>query len=299
MSEILVGFDGTDGARDALTFARRLAAVTGARLRLANAFPYDNLPSRVSSKALREALRADAESMLAEADAGAAPRDAVPDVSPARALQHIAEETGASLVVVGSTHRGPVGRVVPGSTAERLLHGSPCPVAIVPQGYGAQERELKMIGVGYDGSEESEAALATAAELALRLGAKLRVIRVFDTAQVGTPALMSGPGYISVPKEMEQTQREQFERRIAQQPEGVEVESVFYAGIPNKELPVQSESVDLMIMGSRGYGPVRAVLLGGVSHALVRKAACPVIVMPRCAKSGLAALLAPATEATV
>jgi nucleotide-binding universal stress UspA family protein len=299
MSEILVGFDGTDGARDALAFARRLAALTGARLRLANAFPYDDMPNRASNGAFREALRADAESTLARAGAGDAPRHAVADVSPARALQRIAEETDASLLVVGSTRRGPIGRVVPGSTAERLLHGAPCPVAIVPQGYGAPERELKVIGVGYDGSEESEAALATATDVARRLGATLRVIRVFDTAQIGTPALMSSVGYISVPKEMERAQREQFERRVAEQPDDVEVESVFFAGVPNKELPVQSQSVDLMIMGSRGYGPVRAVLLGGVSHALVREAACPVIVMPRGAKSGLAGLLAPATEATV
>jgi nucleotide-binding universal stress UspA family protein len=72
---------------------------------------------------------------------------------------------------------------------------------------------------------------------------------------------------------------------------------VFVAGIPNKELPAQSESLDLMIMGSRGYGPLRAALLGGVSHALVRKAACPVIILPRGSKPGLGALLEDAAEA--
>jgi nucleotide-binding universal stress UspA family protein len=200
MSEILVGVDGTDGARDALAFAKQLAHMTGAQLRLANAFPYDDTPNRASNEAFREALRKDAEAELAEADAGDAARQAVAAVSPARALHDIAEQADVSLVVVGSTRRGPVGRVLPGSTGERLLHGSPCPVAIVPQGYAAHERELRLIGVGYDGSEESEAALATACELARRVGAKLRVIRVFDTGQIGTPALMSGPGYISVPK---------------------------------------------------------------------------------------------------
>ncbi len=52
-----------------------------------------------------------------------------------------------------------------------------------------------------------------------------------------------------------------------------------------------------MIMGSRGYGPLRAALLGGVSHALVRKAACPVIILPRGSKPGLGALLEDAAEA--
>lgn len=298
MSEILVGVDGTDGASDALEFAKRLARLTGAQLRLANAFPYDDTPTRASNEAFRRALSEQAEAALAEADAGDAPRQAVADISPARALQHIAEEAGASLVVVGSTRRGPIGRVLPGSTAERLLHGSPCPVAIVPHGYAAHEHELRVIGVGYDGSEESEAALVSAADLARRVGAKLRIIRIFDTSQIGTPALMMGPGYVSVPKEMERAQREQFERRVDQQPVDVEVEPVFYAGIPNKEIPAQTESLDLMVMGSRGYGPLRAVMLGGVSHALVRKAACPVIVLPRGARTGLGALIAPAAEAT-
>ena len=49
MSEILVGIDGSDGAQDALVFAQRLAGPTGASLRLASAFPYDNIPSRVST----------------------------------------------------------------------------------------------------------------------------------------------------------------------------------------------------------------------------------------------------------
>ena len=298
MSEILVGVDGTPGAKDALAFAQRLAAMTGARLRLANAFPYSDVPSRASNEAFRAALRQDAEAVLAAADAGDAPCHAVADASPPHALHDLAEEHEASLVVVGSTRRGPVGRVLPGSTAERLLHGAPCPVAIVPGGYSEQDRQLSIIGVGYDGSAESERALASATELARRVGAKLRIIRIFDTGQIGTPALVSGPGYYSVPKETERLHREHFERRVDQQPKDIEVDSLFHAGIPHQELAAQCESVDLMVLGSRGYGPMRAVLLGGVSHALVRKAACPVIVLPRGAEHSLAPLFESAAEAT-
>lgn len=298
MSEILVGVDSTDGAKDAVSFARQLAALTGTQLRLANAFPYTDTPTRGANKAFREALHADAKATLAGIDAGDAPKHAIADVSPAHALHLLAEETEASLVVVGSTRRGPVGCVFPGSTAERLLHGSPCPVAIVPKGYRSTERELKVIGVAYDGSEESEAALVTASELARRVGATLRIIRIFDTGQIGTPALVSGPGYYSVPREAERMQREHFDRRVEQQPKDIEVDPMFYAGIPHKELAEQSKAVDLMVMGSRGYGPRRAVLLGGVSDALVRKAGCPVIILPRSAKTSLEGLLAPAAEAT-
>src|SRR6185503_3981093 len=124
MSEILVGVDGTAGAEDALAFARRLAGTTGATLRLATAFPYQDTPSRASNATFREALRADATATLERLGDGDTPRIAVADVSPAHALHVLADESGAALVVVGSTHRGPVGRVLPGSTAERLLHGA-------------------------------------------------------------------------------------------------------------------------------------------------------------------------------
>jgi nucleotide-binding universal stress UspA family protein len=298
MSEILVGIDGTAGAQDAVAFAKQLAGVTGAGLRLANAFPYDDTPTRASNEAFRDALRADAEALLAGVEADDAPRHAVAGVSPAHALHELASEHGSSLVVVGSTHRGPIGRVMPGSTGERLLHGSPCPVAIVPRGYGATERPLRAIGVGYDGSEEAEAALASATEIARRVGATVRVIRVFDSTEIGTPALMSGPSYVAVHKDVERLQREQLERRVSEQPHDVAVESVFMAGSPHRELAAQSESVDLMVTGSRGYGPLHAVLLGGVTHAIVRKAACPVIVMPRGAQRGLAALFGRVAEAT-
>jgi nucleotide-binding universal stress UspA family protein len=294
MSEILVGIDGSAGAQDALAFAEQFAEITGARLRLAHAFPYDDTPSRAASTAFRDALHSEAEALLAQVDVVDAPRHVVADVSPPHALHELAREHGSSLIVVGSTHRGPIGRVLPGSTNERLLHGSPCPVAIVPQGYAKAERTLRTIGVGYEGSEESEAALSSASELARRLGAVLRPIHVFDSSEIGTPALMTTQGYISVHEEVERKQREHFNKRIAQQPDDVAVEAVFTAGSPNRELASQSESVDLMVLGSRGYGPLHAVMLGGVAHAVVRKAACPVLILPRGVKTGLAALLTPA-----
>src|SRR4029079_14386360 len=57
--------------------------------------------------------------------------------SAARALHEAARAEDAGLVVVGSTRQGAIGRVLPGSTADRLLHGSPCPIAIVPSGWEA------------------------------------------------------------------------------------------------------------------------------------------------------------------
>ena len=61
-------------------------------------------------------------------------------------------------------------------------------------------------------------------------------------------------------------------------------EQVFTIGHPVKILAEQSEELDLLFVGSRGYGPLRAVIVGGVAGRLVREAACPVIVLPRTAE---------------
>ena len=298
MPEIVVGIDDSAGAQDALAFATRIATSTGASLRLASAYPYDDMPSRASNGAYREFLRADTQALLdraaAATDAAVNATEAIADHSPPHALHELTERIDAALVVVGSTRRGPVGRIVPGSTGERLLHGSPCPVTIVPRGY-AGEGPIRIVGVGYDGSAESDAALAAACELARRFGAAVRVIRVFDAGQFAAPALMTLPGYVTADTGREARLREALHEAVAGLPAEMRPEPVFVMGSPGRELAAQSELVDLMVVGSRGYGPRAAVLLGGVTHTLVRKAACPVIVLPRGAR-GLEALFAPAAE---
>jgi nucleotide-binding universal stress UspA family protein len=177
VSEIIVGIDDSAGAQDAVAFATGVAEATGAAIRLASVFPYSDVPSRGSNEAYREFMRTDAQALVDRSAAGvegiATSTEAIADTSPPRALHGLAERSAAALVVVGSTHRGPAGCVVPGSTGERLLHGSPCAVAIVPRGY-AEAGPLGTIGVGYDGSDESAAALAAAYQAARRFGAALR-----------------------------------------------------------------------------------------------------------------------------
>jgi nucleotide-binding universal stress UspA family protein len=183
---------------------------------------------------------------------------------------------------------------VPGSTGERLLHGSPCPVAIVPRGY-AEAGPIRTVGVGFDGSEESEVALAAAHQVAKRFGASLHVIRVYDATRFGAPALMTIPGEVAFHEDYEKQQREGLDEAVAVLPVEVHVETVFIAGAPGPELAAQTEHVDLMVVGSRGYGPRAAVLLGGVSHTVIRKAHCPVIVLPR-GSYGLEPLFSSAAE---
>ena len=74
-------------------------------------------------------------------------------------LTEFAERERADVIVLGSTHREGLGRVLPGSVGERLLHGgAPCAVIVAPSGFADREQlEIETIGVGYDGRSESRA----------------------------------------------------------------------------------------------------------------------------------------------
>jgi len=259
MSTIVVGVDATERSDAALAFARRF---THAELIEACTIPVDGTPPQ----------RLDAGTRV------------IPAGSPGHALHTLAEMTGADLVVVGSSHTGRLGRVFPGSTGEKLLHGAPCAVAVVPRDY--EPRPIERIGVAYDGSDEAKAALTTARDLAERFGARLELIGVAGIDWYDGPAVAAGSGY-----ELE-TLRFDVEKRIRasldEAVEGVDADTVMLHGDPADELAERTSTLDLIVTGSRGYGPLRAVLVGGVSGRLIRNAHCPVIVVPRGAAHDIA-----------
>ena len=304
MSKIIVGVDESDRSRDAVALAALLARGSVAELVLVCAYPYDDVPGRGAHTGYRQYLREDAEAAIGRATAGIGelPRTRkllIADVSPAKAIQRVAADEGASLIVIGSSHRGAVGRVLAGTTAERLLHGAPCPVAVAPAGFHADdEQDIDTIAVAYDRSDEAKSALLAATAIAPALGARLRVVEVLDPSWIATPALMAGPAYNVMPHpEIEQPAREHLTDIVAALPENMTAEAVVVIGDPERELAAETERVDLMIAGSRGYGPYRAVVLGSVSGRLVRDASCPVLVVPRGIETPLEDLFATATAA--
>ena len=147
MTKIIVAVDESQGSRDAIALASTLAGVTGSTLTFANVFPYDLEPSRAANGEFEEYLRQDSRELLErlrDAHGNASVElKAVANASAAHGLHELAEREDADLIVVGSTHTGRAGRVLPGSTAERLLHGAPCPVAVAPKGYAERPRAAR------------------------------------------------------------------------------------------------------------------------------------------------------------
>jgi nucleotide-binding universal stress UspA family protein len=199
--------------------------------------------------------------------------------SPPDALQALAEKGEADLVVLGSTHHAALGSVAPGSVAEQLLHGARCRLVIAPKGYARQDHSqdrLRVVAVGYDGMAESQAALDEAAALTRKFGASMRVIGVL------TPA----PAMAVPAAQAEAEAGPDFQSRLQEAVAALEPElralPVIEKGDPVEKLLEAAEmGVDLLVLGSRGFGPVMRLLIGSVSSRVIRAAPCPVLVVPR------------------
>lgn len=280
---IVIAVDAKERTLDALAFGHRVADATAAPAVLVTVFAHHPLrdpadPELVSARSdARETLL---ELAHAEGLEHAEARVIAGNFA-ARELQRVTEEPETGLIVVGSTTRGPVGRLLIGGVGERLLTGGACPVAITPHGYSARAASgLRCIGVGLDGSREARLALDAAVALATACVARLRVITVFTRlAFGGTPTgALPGPSANDV---MRSELRAIHHGAVVGVSSDVETESRFVDGSADDVLVAQSAEVDLFIVGSRGYGPVGAVLLGSASTALARAARCPIIVTPR------------------
>jgi nucleotide-binding universal stress UspA family protein len=262
MSTILIGVDDTARSEDAIALARRLARTLAGDLIVA-AVTQD----RAEGRAITHRMAGLLEPGL---DPERIRTAVVPAPSPAQGLHELAEAEQAALIVVGSTHTGRLGRVRPGSTGERLLQGAPCAVAVAPHGYRTRLAErLDTIGVAYNGSREADHALASALALADATGAHVQAITVVPLELYGTPP--------SAHAEIDSAMRTALEDAVA----GTAAETVVLDGRPWAALAAVSEQLDLLLVGSRGYGPLKAVITGGTSGPLIQHARCPVIVLPR------------------
>jgi len=275
---VLVGVDGRAGGRDAIALASHLidrdgkltlVHVHSGGVRLTHPITAGLAQEeREAAGALleRERERAGAELPAAELLPVAAP-------SPGRGLHEQAEQLRADLLVVGSTSQGAFGRARLADHTRAALNGAPCAVAIAPLGYAEHPTPIAKIGVAYNGTPESEAALEMARSLAAATRASIDALEVvtIPTASYGG---LAGPALGDTINVMID---EANGRMKALQ--GVEGRAVY--GLAGEELAAFGGEVDLLIVGSRGYGPVKRLVLGSTSDFLERHARCALLVLPR------------------
>lgn len=233
-TEAVVGVDGLQDGRDAIALARQLIDPDG---RITQA--------RISQH----------------------------DGPPGRGLRRLALERSADVLVVGSSHQPRLGRVLSGAETSGTLNGATCAVAIAPPGYGTGWGPIRTVGVGHDGSPQSEQALRMARDVAARHGALLKALAVVS--------LESIPGEAPITDDWPQVSR----RLIAEQHRRLrglrDVRGDVTCGDPGEELQQFAQRLDLLVVGSRGDGPFGRLFHGSTSQYLARCAPCPLLVLPR------------------
>ena len=184
---VVVGHDGTDSGDDAALLGAQLSGSTGEPLVVVAVYPQENPigMGRVDAEWVgyvrehAEEVSACARRFLDERGVTADYR-VVGSHSAAHGLDDVAEETGASMIVVGSARKGARRRISPGSTGDRLLHGAMCPVAVAPRGHRERSVEARVtrIGVAYVDAPEARVALNVAAGLVRETNAALTLYTV-------------------------------------------------------------------------------------------------------------------------
>ena len=271
---VIVGVDDHEGGRDAIALAEVLVAA-GGEVTLVYVYSGDPHAWHGSVGVFDADARERALEVLEKARAGAEVEAHLRwrgSPSAGRGLHEVAELLGADLLVIGSSRRGLIGRVLIRDDTRAALNGAPCAVAIAPAGYRERPDVMREIGVGYDGSADSEHALEVARTLAVQHHTKLSAFHAVSIPAHLAHGLLTADG--TTLDNLVQDAR----ARVAALGD-VEPHAAY--GEPAEELALYSASLDLLVVGSRGYGPVGRLIHGSTSQHLARTTRCPLLVLTR------------------
>lgn len=237
---------------------------------------------KIWAKAEGERAVAEVRSLLQ--DAGDVPVEvtAAPGRSVVATLEEHARKADAGMVVVGSAEHGMIGRVVVGSTADRLLHTSGVPVAIATRGFRAPPGgRVGRATCSFRADEASHAALERTAELCREAGASLRVATFGVMGRHMYPPEVLGERQI-LDSFVEETTKAQ-EAAVASLPDGAGVETLVATGRdwPDVLGKVDWHEGDVLVVGSSPTGLVSRVFIGTNATRIVRHAPVPAVVVPR------------------
>ncbi|HET8658119.1 MAG TPA: universal stress protein [Micromonosporaceae bacterium] len=281
---VTVGVDGSPGSLAGLRWAAHEATLRGCPLRVLYCVTWPAMAAALGvppEAAAREDLYHEAEQLLGGAVAQA--REAAPTIPVSGAVIDgapstvLAEESErSSVVVVGARGVGGFAGLLLGSVSGRVAMHARCPVVVVPPGYSPQPSRRQRIVVGVDGSGAADLAARFALVEALLRQAPVTAVRACPPPG---PLRPNGAALMAEPVE-------EGHRQMAAAMAGwkkafptVRVEQQVVAGRPVAALVEAASDAQLLVVGSRGLGGFRGLLLGSVSLRLLHHTVCPVAVV--------------------
>lgn len=282
MERIIVGIDGSESSEDALRWALREARRSGATLTAVLVWDLldqhhpeggTRFDADYGEADARRTLDVVVERVLG-ADAAEVEREVVCDLA---APGLIGAAANADLLVVGARGLEGFRGLLLGSVSQRCLDHARCPVAVVHYGEGDGDDRGRVV-VGVDGSEPAQRALRWAIEEARRRVAILEVVHAWHMPYVGAYPYVGDAFDVAL---VEQGARELVEKSLADAGKDIgEVEHTVVRGTPTRSIIDAAEDADLIVVGARGLGGFRGLLLGSVSQQLARHADRPLVVVP-------------------
>lgn len=271
---IIIGIDGRSQDAEVLALAQQLAE-PGAELIAVSVAVTERSRLHAPGRASDEARLDAAEEVV---DAFTEPRVRLEGVvasapSVGEGLRDIAVGARADLIVVASSRRGLAGRIFAGDAVRDVLRHAPCPVAVSTVGH-ASVGPLERITVGYDGSQESDAALGEAVRLGQRDGASVSLVEIVEPAVAASA--MEGAYPAGSFDDEYQRARDNLDR-VA---ERYGLHGVIQTGRPAHELAEASRDADLLVIGLREYSLLDRLLVGSTAHALLREQSAPMLITP-------------------
>lgn len=286
---VVVGIDGSSAGLQAARWAAAEAKRQGAPLRLVHAvprLPRDPYPTTgwyISE--LAAAAKSDGARFLAEARDAAAEVAGDVEISEVQHMGMAAEVIGREsasgrMVVVGATGRSGLSDLMIGSTALRLPASSYAPVIVARGRADGLPVDSAPVVVGVSGSELDEAPLEFAFDYAAECGVELVAVHAWsDAALPDFDRVANAPDAWRPIEEREKRVLSESLAGYAERYPDVQVRHVIVYDRPARALVEQSADARLVVVGTRGRGPLTGAILGSTSRAVGKLARCPVAIV--------------------
>lgn len=282
---VVVGVDGSAAAVHAVRWAAHEAHRRSTQIRIVYAdvmslVHLPDMPTQPLPVPFAKAAQRQGQEWLKRASEVA--KSEIPDLvvdtevqvgQPAAVL--IGHSRDAQLVVVGSRGLGGFTGLMVGSVAIALSAQGHCPVAMVRGPESGSPAGPVVVGV--DRSEANEAALTTAFECASQRNVPLHVVCAWNSVDTEVAWWKEGAGWDAVQIHEEQVLAEHLAGWVEKFP-GLDVRSFVSHDKPGKLLLQHAGKAQLAVVGARGRGGFKGLLLGSVSQKVLQHSPCPVIV---------------------